>query len=77
LSFEHEHNPVDDFNTNVEIFRASWVQFTKKYMGIKIHYSDLTKFFESLGVDLGGFNEAKTKKDKNQAAREIFIMSLE
>jgi hypothetical protein len=61
----------------VEQFRVVWAKFTKKYRGLKIHYSDLISLFVKVGPELGGFSKPQTKKQKNNAARLVFKMGLE
>ena len=44
-SQEHQHNPIEEFQVNLGLFRYAWAKFTKKYQGTKIHYSSLMNFF--------------------------------
>ena len=54
-----------------------WAKFTKKYRGLKIHYSDLISLFVKLGPELGGFEKPRSKKQINNAAGLVFKMGLE
>lgn len=58
-SINHSHNPVEEFNNNLNMFQICWAKYTKKYKGIKMNYADLMDFFQLIGTDLGGFNKMK------------------
>ena len=52
-NFSNPDNPLENFNSHLEIFRHSWAEFTLRHQGKKIDKTDLTPFFSKLESPLG------------------------
>lgn len=48
-----EDNPLQAFNTKVEIFRITWSKYTKNTLGEKINSKEIVDFLYELPIPLG------------------------